>query len=77
MLATGPDTEEKGKWKGEGSTVPSCGILSRRWDLYTPGGSIWPECLLPRGHLLISLDSQVPHGGDVSWILLLLVREVT
>lgn len=35
------------------------------------------ECLLPRGHLLSGLESQVPCCRDVSWIPLLLVMEVT
>lgn len=77
MLPEDLDSEEKDKWRAEGRTVALCGLWSRRRGFYAPGGPILPECLLPGGHLLISLDSQGPYCGDVARILLLLVIEVT
>lgn len=39
-----------------------CGVLSKRWDLYIPGGSIPPERPFLRRHPPSSLDGQMPCG---------------
>ena len=34
-------------------------------EMYIPGGSILPECPLPRGHFLSGLDTQMAHCGGL------------